>query len=245
MRRSVLFLMLVALAMLAGCAGGKNAGLATRPDSATKVEVPQDSLRAKFVLTLTEQNGQTRNLDAVLFSVPGKRYRMELTGPMGIGVASLLWTEDGWTMTFPTEKLYMKGNGYMIGLLMDNSIPLVHIHQVANLFNGKLLPESFEIEEERDQVFYAKETSGRSFSFAKKDSTVEWLSRMGRDGKPETMHFLEYATFEGVVTPSKIVFQRGGKDYLEIKVKRVTRNKPFSLGVWHLNVPRSFSPVDG
>lgn len=236
--------MLVALAMLAGCAGGKNADL-VNSSAGANVEIPRDSLKAKFVLTLTQPDGNTQNLDAVLFSVPGKRYRMELTGPMGIGVASMLWTEEGWTMTFPTEKLYMKGNGYMIGLMMDASIPLVHIHQVANLFDGKVLPENFEVEEERDQVFYAKEKSGRKFSFAKKDSTVEWLSRTGRDGNPETLLFQDYKAFEGVITPSKIVFQRDGKNYLEIKIRKVTRNKPFSLGTWRLNVPRSFTPVDG
>ena len=54
----------------------------------------------------------------MLFSVPGKRYRMELTGTLGIGVASLLWLPDGWQMVFPTEKMYMKGTGYMVGLLL-------------------------------------------------------------------------------------------------------------------------------
>ena len=214
-------------------------------NAAVESEIPRDSLKAKFVLTLTEKNGKTQNLDAVLFSVPGKRYRMELTGPMGVGVASMLWTEQGWVMTFPTEKLYMKGNGYMVGLLADNSLPLVHIHQVADIFDGRVLPEGFEIEEEKDQVTYAREKGGKRFSFERKDSVVTWLSRTGRDGKPETLQFLEYRAFEGVKTPSRIVFQREGRNYLEINIKKVTRNKPFSLGVWRLNVPRSFSPVDG
>lgn len=244
MRRSVLFLMLVALAMLAGCAGGKKAEL-VGDSAAVKVVAPQDSLRAKFVLTLVGADGKPQDLDAVLFSVSGKRYRMELTGPMGIGVASLLWTEDGWTMTFPTEKLYMKGNGYMVGLFSDNSLPLVHIHQVANLFDGKVLPENFDVVEEKDQVIYAREKSGRAFSFAKQDARVTWLSRAGRDGKPETLLFKDYKTFEGVETPSVIEFQRDGKDYLSIRIKKVTRNKPFSLGTWRLNVPKSFSPVGG
>lgn len=244
MRRSALFLILVALAVLAGCAGGKKAELVNDAPAA-KVELPQDSLRAKFVLTLVGNDGKPQDLDAVLFSVPGKRYRMELTGPMGIGVASLLWTEEGWTMTFPTEKLYMKGSGYMVGLFSDNSLPLVHIHQVANLFDGKLLPESFDVVEQKDQVIYAKEKTGRTFSYEKKDSLVVWLSRPGRDGKPETLNFQEYKTFEGVNTPSIIVFQRDGSDYLKIRIKKVARNKPFSLGTWRLNVPKSFSLIDG
>ncbi|MBR2057861.1 MAG: hypothetical protein IJ982_02905, partial [Fibrobacter sp.] len=68
-----------------GAASAVNAGVACVP------EAPKpDSLRAKMAITLVDQNGKEQNLEAVLFSVPGKRYRMELTGPMGIGVASLL-----------------------------------------------------------------------------------------------------------------------------------------------------------
>ena len=166
MRRSVLVLMLVALAMLAGCAGGKKAELVNDPAAVAKIETPSDSLRAKFLLTLVGNDGKSQELDAVLFSVPGKRYRMELTGPMGIGVASMLWTEEGWTMTFPTEKMYMKGRGYMVGLLSDNTLPLVHIHQVAALFEGKLLPDNYEVLEEKEGVLGAREKSGARFSFA-------------------------------------------------------------------------------
>lgn len=246
MRRSVLFLILVALAMLSGCAGGKKAEMVSAaPVSAAQVETPRDSLRAKFLLTLATADGKMQELDAVLFSVPGKRYRMELTGPMGIGVASLLWTEEGWTITFPTEKLYMSGNGYMVGLLNDKSLPLVHIHQVANIFDGILLPEKFDVEEERDGVIYGKESSGRQFTFAKEDGKVSWLARVGRDGKAETLVFSGYRTFEGVETPAEIAFQKDGKDYLKIRIKKVARKKAFSMGTWRLNVPKTYKPLGG
>ncbi len=253
MRRSVLCLILVALAMLTGCAGGKKAEVAPAAPLAAEVEAPRDSLRAKFLLTLTDEEGKPQELDAVLFSVPGKRYRMELTGPLGIGVASMLWTEEGWTITFPTEKLYMRGNGYMVGLFNDNTIPLLHIHQVAGYFDGNVLPENFDLlptpdsvtVAEGEQVFFAREKTGRNFSFAKKDSKVVWLSRTGRDGKPEVLRFKDYKPFEGVETPSNIVFERDGANYLEIRIKKVTRKKPFSMGTWRLNVPKSFAPVGG
>lgn len=213
--------------------------------------VPQDSLRAKFKLTIV-QNGEGQDLDAVLFSVPGKRYRMELTGPMGIGVASMLWTEDGWLMTFPTEKLYVKGVGYMVGLLNDRSLPLVHIHQIAALFEGKLLPERYEnveagtLGEELD-VKGAQEAvdgTGRHFVYVLRDSLVEQLTYAGRDGKPETLKFSGFREYEGRVLPETIVFDRDGKRFLEIKIKKVSHGKPFSGGTWKLNVPRSFSPVE-
>ena len=140
-----IFFAFAAAVLLAGCAGSRGAA-STCEGSAECIQeqARPDSLRAKFQLNITQEDGKVQEFDAVLFSVPGKRYRLELTGPLGIGVASMLWTETGWQMVFPTEKLYVKGNGYMVGLLNDNTLPLVHIHQVAALFEGKLLPERFE-----------------------------------------------------------------------------------------------------
>ena len=208
-----LFVLFFAVCILVGCAGSKPAvDPNVRASSAADVEAPRDSLRAKFLLTIANEDGSTRELDAVLFSVPGKRYRMELTGPLGIGVASLLWTEDGWTMTFPTEKLYMNGVGYMVGLLNNDALPLVHIHQVADIFDGRLLPENFEeVDAPADSAkipgaVYARENTGRQFVFTKDSSHVSYLSRMGRGGKTETIRFYDFKAFEGVETPSRIVF---------------------------------------
>ena len=166
-------LVLFSLCALVGCAGNKPAVEPVSSDAV--VEAPRDSLRAKFQLTIV-QDSSTQELDAVLFSVPGKRYRMELTGPLGIGVASLLWQEQGWLMTFPTEKLYVDGVGYMVGLLNNRALPLVHIHQVADIFDGRLLPEGYEeIEPPVDSLrvpgaVYAREKSGRVFLFTKENS---------------------------------------------------------------------------
>lgn len=251
----VLFLLL-----LVACTGGKKpevdvaVGANASAGEASK-DVVQDSLRAKFLLTIAADNDSPQELDAVLFSVPGKRYRMELTGPMGIGVASMLWMEEGWTMTFPTEKLYMKGAGYMVGLLNNASIPMVHIHQVAALFEGKLLPENFDVVEKNMevpadlmdpsiQVVYGREKSGRVFAFGRQDSSVVWLTRPGRDGIYETLKFFDVKEFEGRALASRIVFEKGGRRFLEIRIKKVNRNKAFSLGTWRLNVPRSFNPVE-
>ena len=43
--------------------------------------------------------------------------------------------------------------------------------------------------------------------------------------------------------PSRIVFERGTEKYLEIRVKKVNRNKSFTPGTWRLTVPRSYKPV--
>ena len=230
---------LLAVAVLCGCAGTNTS---RKPDAAGGVEaaaVP-DSLRAKFKLSLFDKNGKEQEFDAVLFSVPGKRYRMELTGAMGIGVASVLWQEEGWQVVFPTEKMYVKGAGYMVGIFSDNTIPMVHIHQVASIFEGKLLPAKYEDLGDGK----AREPSGREFSYGKEGTDVAWIRRTGRDGQPETMRFDGFKEFEGSRIPAHVILERGEKKYLEIQVKTVKHRQPFSLGVWRLNIPKSYQRIE-
>jgi len=234
------FLLLLLSFFMTGCAGGKQS---TAPVTAT-AEAPADSLKAKFSITIHSEDGKSQDLDAVLFSVPNKRYRMELTGALGIGVASLLWLEDGWQMVFPTEKMYMKGAGYMVGLVYDTSLPLVHIHQVAGLFEGKVLPEKFEEISSRDtlgfKVHEIRDGAGRHYTYGEKDGDIAWLETLGRDGKNEILAIQEFKEFEGVKTPSKISFIRDGILFLDIRVKKVQHKKPFGTGTWRLNIPRSY-----
>jgi len=234
-------LLVLSLSLFAGCAGNK---VSPSVDGGVAVEEPPlDSLRAKFKLTIVQNDGE-QDLDAVLFSVPGKRYRLELMGPMGIGVASLLWTKEGWTMTFPTEKRYVNGVGYMVGLLNDRTLPLVHIHQVASFFEGRLLPEKYEVLDSLAGFVNGVDETGRRFSYEIADSHVKSLTYTGRDGKLETLRFFDFRDFEGKVLPERIVFELGGRRFLEIKIKKVAHGKPFSGGTWKLNVPRSFKPVE-
>lgn len=243
-----IFSLLLLTFALTGCGGGRQAAA---PATAS-VEAPIDSLKAIFSLTVNSVDGKSQDLDAVLFSVPGKRYRMELTGSLGIGVASLLWLEDCWQMVFPTEKMYMKGAGYMVGLLNDPSLPLVHIHQVAGLFEGRVVPVNLEEKSVRDSVgsdsvvikiHEARDNLTRRYTYAEKNGEVLWLETLGRDGKNEKLVIEEYKEFSGVKTPSKISFVRENENFLEIRVKRVSRGKSFGTGTWRLNIPRSYERI--
>ena len=231
--------------LFSGCAWFKPPVESNR--TAAVSEPARDSLRAKFVLTVLDSLGKEQDLDAVLFSVPHKRYRMELTGPMGAGVASLLWTEEGWNMVFPTEQKYLSGVGYMVGLMGDNSVPMVPIHQMADIFKGVLVPERSEVLAESDSadfhVVKVRAPSGMQFTYGKRDGEIAWLMRGGRDGKPEILKFSEFKEFEGVRLPSNVEFEAGGKMFLKIRIKKVARNKAFSLGTWRLNVPKSYKRI--
>ena len=219
-----LFLLLCLAFFLVGCTGGKPA---TSP-VVQNVETPADSLKAIFSLTIYSPDGKLQDLDAVLFSVPGKRYRMELTGSLGIGA------------------------GYMVGLLNDPSLPLVHIHQVAGLFEGRVIPEGLEEISVRDSVISdssvvkiheARDVLTRHYTYAEKDGKILWLETLGRDGKTETLNIEEYKEFTGIKTPSKISFVRESERFLELRVKRVSRGKSFGSGTWRLNIPRTYQRI--
>ncbi|WP_405324642.1 hypothetical protein [Fibrobacter sp.] len=247
--RGLLLLLCLAF-FLTGCTGGKPA---TTPVT-LKDPAPADSLKAIFSLTIHSPDGKSHDLDAVLFSVPNKRYRMELTGSLGIGVASLLWLESGWQMVFPTEKMFMEGAGYMVGLFNDPSLPLVHIHQVAGLFDGKVLPEGLEEISVHDSVssdsavikiHEARDVMTRHYIYAEKNGEILWLETLGRDGKTERLNIEEYKEFSGVKTPSNILFVRESEAFLELRVRRVSRGKSFGSGTWRLNIPRSYQRIGG
>ena len=235
------FFLCVVFAFLALCGcSGSNAVRKADPVGDAPVAAVTDSLKAKFKFSLFDKSGKEQEFDAVLFSVPGKRYRMELTGTMGIGVASLLWKEEGWQVVFPTEKMYVKGAGYMVGLFSDSTIPLVHIHQMASVFEGKLLPDGYKDLGDGKAV----ESTGREFSYGKNGADVAWISRTGRDGKVEKIQFDGFKEFEGTRIPAHVVFERNGKKYLEIHVKTVKHRQTFGLGIWRLNIPKSYQRIE-
>lgn len=155
-------------------------------------------------------------------------------------------------MVFPTEKMYVKGAGYMVGLLNDPSLPLVHIHQVAGLFEGRVVPENIEEVSVRDsigidsavvKIHEARDALTRHYTYAEKNGEVQWLETLGRDGKTEKLIIEEYKEFFGVKTPSKISFVRESETFLELRVRKVNRGKPFGSGTWRLNIPRSYQQI--
>ena len=148
--------------------------------------------------------------------------------------------------------MYVKGAGYMVGLLNDPSLPLVHIHQVAGLFEGRVIPEGLEEISVRDSVISdssvvkiheARDVLTRHYTYAEKDGEFLWLETLGRDGKTETLNIEEYKEFTGIKTPSKISFVRESERFLELRVKRVSRGKSFGSGTWRLNIPRTYQRI--
>jgi hypothetical protein len=205
---------------------------------------PPDSLKAKLNLDLYDGDGQLHEISGVLFAVPHTRYRLELTGPLGVGVGSLLWSGDEWTFLFPTEKKYLKGKGSWVGDGGSGLFPVVNIHQIVAYFWGDLLPDGAQISELKDSADWTllrgKDASGILFTGAKEEKTgrIAWVERDG----VERVTFQDYRNYEMRLLPSEIAFFRGNQCYLRIHVKNVKTDASWGDGVWRLKIPESYTP---
>lgn len=213
-----------ALALMIFALAGCGPRLVKGPAEVSEVAIP-DSVKAKFTLEIIDSAEGSHRLSGVLFAVPSKRYRFEFSGPMGIGVASLLWKDGEWTLLLSQQKSFAAGNGYLVGGYAG--IPLFDIHQIASLFWGGTLPH---------------EASGRNalgipFTVLRDADGRAAELRQGS----ERLEFLDYAKFDSGILPSEVRVYRGEKNVLNIRVKNVRVNVPWSDGTWRLSIPKKFN----
>lgn len=224
--------------VLEGCAGPHLIKGPTSENSAYP-----DSLKAKFTLSVEDPLRGGQMLSGVLFAVPYKRYRMELSGPMGIGVGSVLWSDSGWTFVLPQQKKYIRGKGYLLGGFAG--IPFFDIHQVASAFWGELLPRDRSIQSSSDsaglKVLKGKDAQGIAFEALKdKNGRVVCVSRGGMG----SYEFDVFADFDGLVVPMEIKAYSGSRKVLSLHIKSIKKNVPWSAGTWRLPVPDSYEPLE-
>lgn len=135
MIRTLLFWGLLGL-LLFGCARHPAPALAgVSMDSAP----PPDSLRVKLLIELPMPDSTTEEVDGVLWAKPGERYRLELTGPLGMQMASLLWTREGWTGLVPPQERFVQGNGEVVSI-PGVLLPPISVHRLLAFAWGEMVP---------------------------------------------------------------------------------------------------------
>lgn len=213
-----------AFALLTTALSGCGPRLVKGPAEPSEVLAPEN-VKAKFTLEIVDSLEDSHRLSGVLFAVPSKRYRLEFSGPMGIGIASLLWKEGEWKLLLSQQKTFAEGKGYLVGGYAG--IPLFDIHRIASLFWGDLLPNG---------GMSGKNALGIPFDVLRNaDGRVAEL----RQGS-ERLEFLNYAEFDSGILPSEVRVYRGGKNVLNIRVKSVRKNVSWSDGTWRLSIPENF-----
>jgi len=92
-----------------------------------------DSAKVKAIISVS-QGSVREKLSAVLFAVPNEKYRLELSGSLGLSAASILWKRDGWIIVYSQDERYMQGEGDCIFIPVYGG---VNIHKFSLLFFGQ------------------------------------------------------------------------------------------------------------
>lgn len=207
-------------------------------------QTPPDSLKAKAAFVAVNPDGSRETLSGVFFGVPGKRYRLELSGTMGVSVASLLWSQDAWTLVFPTEEQYLQGKGNRISV-PGTVLTDVEVHLLAALFWGDLLPfsasEALEKTTDQGKMLQWEPRIGlvyRAFldekGWVKKVETWE-------DGKaPLQVKYGAPRELAGRWVPQSAQFLRSDTLFLEVIFKDMDDKATWGSGVWRLPVPKNY-----
>ena len=227
--------------MLVGC----GPRLAKGPAESLEI-VPPDSLKAKFSIEVKDSEEGSQTLSGVLFAVPYKRYRMEFSGPMGVGVASVLWSDTGWTLTVSTQKKYAQGKGYVLGGFAG--IPFFDIHQVAGFFWGEALPRGGTVDSVRS--FLTADSLEWKKIWGTGASGIPFVAVRNGDGRivevsqgADRLEFVDYAEFGTVVSPVETRVFREGDWMMTIRIKKVQTDAEWGSGTWRLPIPESYQPL--
>lgn len=234
-------------------------GCSSHPKVLTSPASPQtspigDSLRAKLEFTAYQPDGSEKTLKAMLFAVPRQRYRLEVSGPMGIGVSSLLWQPKAWIMLFPTKDQFATDEGDMIQV-MGAPLPPLSIHTVFAPIWGEWFPS------ESDQVqtwthdslqIYAWNSNGQPRRLETSLRTGHPL-RQVLNGSTEAQEIrvlygdlLEYEVsdqHEKKILPGSMTYWIGNEKVFKVKLQEVRTDKTWGQGVWKLKKPQDWKQL--
>jgi len=155
-----------------------------------KIALP-DSAKVKAVIAVSQGNVKEK-LSAVMFAVPNEKYRLELSGTLGLSAASILWKRDGWRIVFPQNERYMEGEGDCVFIPIYGG---VDIHKFSLLFFGQKInslncdnskqPSNLALEYSENSVlaFFGKDSL--KLEIKNIDKKAEWKSGVWNLNAPE------------------------------------------------------------
>jgi len=149
-----------------------------------------DSAKVKAVIAVSQGNVKEK-LSAVLFAVPDEKYRLELSGTLGLSAASILWKQEGWRIVFSQNERYMEGEGNCVFIPIYGG---VDIHKFSLLFFGQKInslncdnskPSNLTLEYSDNSVlaFFGKDSL--KLEIKNIDKKAEWKSGVWNLNVPE------------------------------------------------------------
>jgi len=106
-------LAIVAVTLLASCAGQRRAVEVSPLSEEISQTIAPDSLKIDLTL-IWKKESVAGSVEATLFHKPQKFSRIEIRGPMGVTLASILCEGQGWRVWVPSEERLFTGEGEVI-----------------------------------------------------------------------------------------------------------------------------------
>jgi len=149
-----------------------------------------DSAKVKAVISVS-QGSVHEKLSAVMFAIPNEKYRLELSGTLGLSAASILWKSEGWKIIFPQNERYMEGEGDCVFIPIYGG---VNIHKFSLLFFGQKInslncddsnPSKLALEYNDNSALAFFEKDSLKLEIKNIDSKAEWKSGVWNINVPE------------------------------------------------------------
>lgn len=204
------------------------------------IPMVKDSIKASLKVRMM-QEGEMQEVKATIFCVPYLRYRLELRGPMGVSLASLLWKKQDWTLLLPRNTLYHKGEGYVMDIENPAFPQQVDFHRTFAMLWGDLLPVGWENAKKTEQDSLV-ELSWKTFD----GSEVKAIMHKKKGFIKEVIQgnsriiYSDYQAFDDEVLPSKMKLYIDESFVLGIDINSVDKRKTWKDKVWKITIPEDF-----
>jgi hypothetical protein len=202
----------------------------------------QDSVEAGLQFIVADARGIKESVAGRVFiHSPGQKYRLQLKGPLGMSVASMLWQEEKWLLVLYPNELYHYGQGEVIQM-PGLQLPMLPLAQILAPLRGELLPAGWQNAERimQDSLvslewFSATTQSSVRAHIGAKTGLVQDVVWMG--------YRIDYSDYErqgNFSYPQKIRWSFKGKFLLEIRLKDYNSIPQWQEKLWNLSVPEGF-----
>lgn len=221
------FVIIAISALLFSCGNAPKANI--QPATHTMA----DSLRAKVTFEIPVANDDPSEVAGVLWAVPQKRYRLELSGTMGIGVASVLWKEQNWKVYLPTEDRTLTGEGVLLQI-PGIQLPPISIHRLlAPIWGDWSIPDSQLVKRyalQDKQIWEWQDSSDQQPLTLRAEfltSNHQLVALVFVNDNPDLQVRLEPANKD-------ILVWQAGRLLMTIKTEQVRRDLTWKSSIWKL-----------
>lgn len=200
-----------------------------------------DSLKAKMTITVAD-GPEKRNMTGILFAVPYAKYRMEMRGPLGMNLGSLLWIDEKWTLVVTRNGVGYEGEGAYLDVV-NPAIPQIPFHRTLGVSWGDLLPKGWnnaQKDKQSDTLEIWRWNSGETgFPVEAEINPKMGYVNLFRSGMYE-VRYSDYKRFAGIVLPQKVEWFRNSIFMMALELESVDTNASWKPKIWELEIPEGF-----